>query len=66
VPDDVEAPADAVPNGDPVITPATDQSTDDDGNTVVVGYPPGVSEGYSGMPGTDVGSDGGYEEPVGA
>jgi hypothetical protein len=66
MPEDDGPPVDATPDGDPVITPVTDESTDADGNTVVVGYPSGVNQGYSGTPGTDVGSDGGYEEPVGA
>lgn len=40
-----------VPDGDPIIVPVTEETVDEDGNTVVTGYPPGSTEGYTGTPG---------------
>jgi hypothetical protein len=40
------------PDGDPILTPVTEETTDDNGNTVVTGYPPGSTTGYTGTPGT--------------
>lgn len=34
--------------GDPVVTPVTDETTDEDGNTTVIGYPPGTVINYEG------------------
>lgn len=41
------------PDGDESLTPVTDVTTDADGNTVVIGYPPGSNQGYVGTPVTD-------------
>ncbi len=34
--------------GDPLVTPVTDTTTDDNGNTVVIGYPPSTVVVYEG------------------
>lgn len=34
--------------GDTLVTPVTDETTDDDGNTVVIGYPPTTVTVYEG------------------
>lgn len=39
-----------VSDGDPILTPVTEETTDENGNTVVVGYPPGSVEGWTGTP----------------
>lgn len=41
-------PDDAVQVGDTWVNPVTDQTTDDKGNTVIVGYPPSTGTNYEG------------------
>lgn len=54
------------PAGDPLLTPVTVQTTDDSGNTTVIGYPSGYNQGYTGTPGESPGGGvGNDEEPVG-
>ncbi|MGW2591665.1 hypothetical protein ACWCXC_15570 [Streptomyces sp. NPDC001515] len=61
------AEGDMTPDGDPLVVPYTQEYVDDDGNTVIVGYPSGSTTGYTGTPGTSadgpgmgVSEEGGY------
>ncbi|AUG87280.1 hypothetical protein HOS59_gp16 [Streptomyces phage Rowa] len=52
-------PADPVaPAEDPVMTPVTDVTVDESGNTTVVGYPPSTNEVYTEQPSVDPGGVG--------
>ncbi|MGW6920852.1 hypothetical protein ACWGA9_06145 [Streptomyces sp. NPDC054950] len=53
------------PVSDPVVTPVTEVTVDESGNTTVVGYPSGTSESYEGTPGTSAGGAGVGEIPDG-
>lgn len=56
------------PDGDPVLTPATTETMDENGNTVVTGFPPGSNQYYSGTPGVSADGPGlgiGVEAPEG-
>lgn len=53
------------PDGDPVVTPVTDEYEDDNGNTVVVGYPPGSTAGFTDVPGLDPTGGGGPGAGIG-
>lgn len=44
---------DMTPDGDESLTPVTEETTDEHGNTVIIGYPSGSNQGYVGTPITD-------------
>lgn len=54
-----------VPDGDTALTPVTETIVDENGNTTVIGYPPGSNQGYVGTPSTEPGPGLGLGEDVG-